>query len=278
MIRLICIDLDGTLLNDRFEIPVENREAILSALDIGINIALVSGRPYCITRYFAESISDKICPIGSNGTFFRHESMRYGKKLDKAEIKEILDKVEKHDLTIQFKGADFMTSNKRVEPDHQYRLINRKAAPDRQMRIYESADRETILNLAEEGIFKTICFNRDPGCIESVFKAKKELQETDRFEVVSSHVQNFEVMKKGTSKGKAVEVLGCLLGIFKAEIMAIGDNENDISMFNAAGVRIAMGNASEELKELSDHIVGNNIESGVAEAIRNHCRINVHAQ
>lgn len=271
MIRLICIDLDGTLLDDRFELPEKNREAILSVLDIGINVALVSGRPYCITRYFAECISDRVYPIGTNGTYFRNGTMRYGKKLERNEIKEILDTVEKHDLTIQFKGTDFMTSNRHVEPDHQYRLINSRVTEDRQMRIYETADRETILNLSEEGIFKSICFNRDTDKKDAVIKAKKELQASNRFEVVSSHVQNFEVMKKGTSKGKAVEVLGSLLGISRNEIMAIGDNENDLSMFNAAGLRIAMGNASEELKQSSDHIVGTNVEAGVAEAIRNYC-------
>jgi hypothetical protein len=197
--------------------------------------------------------------------------MRYGKKLERNEIKEILDTVEKHDLTIQFKGSDFMTSNRYVEPDHQYRLINSRVTEDRQMRIYESADRETILNLSEEGIFKAICFNRDTCKKDAVIKAKKELQDSGRFEVVSSHVQNFEVMKKGSSKGKAVEVLGSLLGIPRAEVMAIGDNENDLSMFSAAGLRIAMGNASEELKLKADHITGRNTECGVAEAIMRYC-------
>lgn len=271
MIRFVCIDLDGTLLDDRFALPEKNREAILSVLDIGIYVALVSGRPYSITRYFAESISDKIYPIGTNGTFFRNGVMKYGKKLDRQEIEVILDSVAKHDLTIQFKGKDFMTSNNRVEPDHPYRIINGKVAPDRRIRIFESCDRDDVLSLSGEGIYKAICFNRDPRTKKIVSDAKEEIIASNRFEVASSHIQNFEVMKKGTSKGRAVEFLGDVLGIDRDEIMAIGDNENDISMFKAAGLKIAMGNASDELKAIADHVVGTNMESGVAEALARYC-------
>ena len=91
------------------------------------------------------------------------------------------------------------------------------------------------------------------------------------FEVVSSGPNNFEVMKKGTSKGNAVKELALSLNIKRDEIICLGDNENDLSMIKYAGLGIAMGNACELLKKEADYITDTNINSGVAKAIKKWC-------
>ncbi|MGL5244586.1 MAG: HAD-IIB family hydrolase, partial [Sarcina sp.] len=86
-------------------------------------------------------------------------------------------------------------------------------------------------------------------------------------EVVSSSLNNFEIMAEGTSKGKAVKALAERLGVKREEIMCIGDSENDLSMIEYAGVGIAMGNALDMLKEKATFVTKSNNEHGVARAI-----------
>ena len=77
-----------------------------------------------------------------------------------------------------------------------------------------------------------------------------------------------EVFSAGASKGNALQALSGYLGIEKEEVACIGDGENDLSMFRAAGLRIAMGNAVPELKKEADAVTGTNDRDGVAEAVR----------
>jgi len=85
--------------------------------------------------------------------------------------------------------------------------------------------------------------------------------------VSQSLKDNLEVMNKGINKGNAIRILAEIYGINREEIIAIGDNENDISMIEYAGLGIAMGNAVDTLKERADYITGNYDEDGVAQAI-----------
>lgn len=99
-------------------------------------------------------------------------------------------------------------------------------------------------------------------------EAKEEFKKQEDLEVVSSGKINFEVMSKGTSKGIAVKKFCDILGIDSKEVICIGDNENDISMIKFAGLGIAMGNATDEVKSMADFVTDTNVNDGVAKALR----------
>jgi len=86
-------------------------------------------------------------------------------------------------------------------------------------------------------------------------------------ETTKSDSNILEVMKKGVNKKVALNYLCNILGVKKEEVVALGDNENDIEMFKWAGYSIAMSNAIDELKSFSDLIVDNSSNEGVAEGI-----------
>ncbi|HRU41225.1 MAG TPA: HAD-IIB family hydrolase, partial [Candidatus Diapherotrites archaeon] len=102
---------------------------------------------------------------------------------------------------------------------------------------------------------------------EKIQKLRDGIMETGIVSVSQSMKHNLEVMNKGVNKGNAVRILAQMYGINREEIIAIGDNENDISMIEYAGLGIAMGNAEELLKRAADHVTGDYQEDGVAEAI-----------
>lgn len=96
-------------------------------------------------------------------------------------------------------------------------------------------------------------------------------EEKNRIHVVRYGSRCFEAMPEGCSKGTGVERLARYLGISREEILVIGDNANDLDMFSAAGIRAAVGNAEEVLKEQADYVCQGETVYGVIEAVKRYC-------
>ncbi|TCL57305.1 hypothetical protein EDD76_109168 [Kineothrix alysoides] len=268
MIKLICIDMDGTLLGDEFSIPGQNLEVLKHAVEAGVEIALVSGRPFNIARYFADLIHPKVHVIATNGTYFRYNQAVYEKSLNAEQMERIYTVAAKHHLVIHFKGRNKVISNEWIEESHPYKRTNPKLKEEDKMEFIENADLNKVLEGQSNDIYKALIFRADKVLEENLIQAKLELKQYEDLEVVSSHPCNFEVMRGGTSKGEAVRELSAYLGIKRDEIMCIGDNENDISMIRYGALGIAMGNGTEEIKAAADYITDTNINAGVAKAVQ----------
>ena len=105
----------------------------------------------------------------------------------------------------------------------------------------------------------------DPEILSGAFK-KIPAEYFEKYTIVRSTPYFLEVLNSNASKGLALKELSEHLGVKKAEVMAIGDAENDLSMIEFAGTGIAMGNASETVKAAADYTVATNLEDGVKEA------------
>lgn len=263
--KLICTDMDGTLMGKGFEISEENIKALKEAMEKGIKVALVTGRPYNVMKYFTSILGDDIYVISTNGTYFNLPGYEYKKALSKDALEKIYTIGEKYNLNRHFKGCRRIIANNEIGEEHPYRLVNSKNKEEDRIEIIENASCEILLERAEDEILKCILFSEDS---ESLKKAKSELKKQGDLEVVSSGKINFEVMSKGTSKGIAVKKFCEILGIDSKEVICIGDNENDISMIEFAGLGIAMGNAIDEVKSKADFVTDTNVNDGVAKALR----------
>ena len=102
---------------------------------------------------------------------------------------------------------------------------------------------------------------------ENILKMNNQIKKLKGIEVVSSSILNLEIMEEGTSKGKAAANLAKYLDIDIQQVAAIGDNENDLSMIKIAGLGIAMGNATDEVKKQAKRVTASNNEDGVFYAI-----------
>ncbi|WP_312473277.1 Cof-type HAD-IIB family hydrolase [Neobacillus sp.] len=262
--KLICIDMDGTLLNNKFTIPDENIRALKEAMEKGVKIALVTGRPFNIASYFKRFLGDDVLTVGTNGTYYKYGEVLYKKTLSADEIETIYNIVEKHKLTAYFKGHNIVLSNEKIPENHQYKMIDTYLNDEEKMNLFDNCSLQFTLENHNENICKCIVFSDDT---EAVNKAKQELKQYNILEVVSSHVNNFEAMQLGTSKGIAVKSLCDNLNVKPEELICIGDNENDLSMLQFAGLGIAMGNAPEEIKLQADYVTDNNVNCGVAKAL-----------
>lgn len=261
-IKLIVMDMDGTLLNSDQQISQENREALLKAREQGIHLAICSGRlSGDIARFVQDDLKD--CAILSlNGSY----CLRGG------------DVVANHVLTSE-------TLDRCVQTLMQARIPfgcfaqNRLAIFDEcmptELTMWSSytegvgapefhRGEEGLAKLRVAGVNKIVCFSFEDAKLRAVHE---QLAGIPNLQVTSSWVQNWELMPVGVDKGAAVKELAKHLGLDSSNVMALGDFDNDLSMIDYAGLGVAMGNASENVLRIADAVTLTNDENGVAEAI-----------
>lgn len=264
MIKLIALDMDGTLLNSQHQITQEVKKAIQDAKNQGIKVVLCTGRPLIGVRQSLKELdllSADDYVITFNGALIQksqteevlsHHTLTYD---DYADLVALSEKI---DLHIHMEDEHHMyTPNKNIG---KY-TVHESELTGMPLR-YRSLD-ETKRDI---NISKIMMIDEPDKLAQQQQFIPNEIY--NRFEVVLSTPYFLEFLNPKASKGNAVKELAQLLNINQDEVMAVGDNMNDLSMIQYAGTGVAMGNAAEPLKEAADQITKTNDEHGVAYAIR----------
>ena len=267
--KLICIDMDGTLLSDKHEVPELNKEMIKEATKQGVKVAITTGRIFTSAKRYSDLIGTDTPIIASNGAYIREkdkDEVIYESNLSKEQFYKILEVIKKYNLNVYFNTCDTMITESVIPDNHAYKTMDAELADEYKIKFKENADFDKVFDEFKGKILKAICIENENK--ETLNKAKEEMQKYDDLEVVSSWHNNFEVMPKGTSKGNAVKILAQMLGIDREEVICIGDSENDLSMIKYAGLGVAMGNALDIVKENADYITDTNSNAGVGKVIQ----------
>jgi Cof subfamily protein (haloacid dehalogenase superfamily) len=269
MIRLIAIDVDGTLLDTRGQIPQANIDAIHDAVRAGIRIALVTGRSYPFARPIADPLPASITLIVSNGAVERdmdgsHVARRL---LDRQIARAVLDSTRPFrelaalvfdrdaDRQVMFETMDWEHPGRKAYWARNHSLIA-KSVP------LEDA-------LVEDPI--QVMFNGGVDAMRSLYCALHA--EANGFavsltEYVHRDFSLIDVTAPNATKGRALAWRAAQLGLSREEVMAVGDNFNDLEMLEFAGLPVVMANAVEGLKQRGWAVTGDNESAGLAEAIR----------
>lgn len=234
-IRLVALDMDGTLLKSNQEVSPRTREAIAKAQEKGVHVMLCTGRWLHSTYPYVEELNLKAYIVTSNGG----QIWTAEKKLIEENLHDP-KKVEKmweigHSLDVSM----WMVST--VEIFHE--------GPE---------------NFMDYDWLKVGYHTKDLHKLE---KVKEQLPEKETLEVTNSSPYNIEVNPVGVNKANAIQRVCDRLDITMDEVMAVGDSLNDIKMIQEAGIGVAMGNAQEIVKETADFVSENNEEDGVGIAI-----------
>ncbi|MGL5821338.1 MAG: Cof-type HAD-IIB family hydrolase [Sarcina sp.] len=267
--KLICIDMDGTLLNSKHEVPEFNREMIKKATEKGVKIAITTGRLFASARKYSDIIGVEAPIIASNGAYIREKNsddVIYESNFSKEQFDKVLKVIRKYDFTVYMNTSNTVISESIVPDTHAYKVVNDELEEAWKIKFVEGHNFENVYKKYHGDILKTI-FIDEKNNKEELVKAKAELAKFEDLEVVSSWENNFEVMPAGTSKGSAVEKLAETLGIKREEVICIGDSENDLSMIKYAGLGVAMGNAIDVIKENADYVTDTNENAGVGKMI-----------
>lgn len=269
MYKLVCIDMDGTLLNKHHKVSEENKRALKKATELGVNVAISTGRIFASARIYAKITGIKAPLICSNGSYIRAkdtDEVIFKSVLNKKALDEIYKLIKKHNFLAYFDTPYGIISDTKIPDNDSHRKMNEWVTEDEKIKFYEVKDFKDAFSKYGSDILKLIIIETKNST--KIEDAKEDIEKlNDYVDIVYSWNGCAELMAKGTSKGNAVKILAKKLGIKKDEIMCIGDSRNDLSMFEEAGITVVMGNASEEMKKYADYITESNENSGVAKAI-----------
>lgn len=265
--KLICLDMDGTLLNNKKELTERNKEAIKKAHNKGIRVAISTGRLFTSAKYYAGLLEIEAPVIAANGAYIREkdrDEIIYESVISIEDCKAILSIIEKYDFKFYYNTFNTIISKTPFPKGYTYLEMNQDLPEEMKIQLCVNENLRKVFEERDGEILKCICISNNT---DSFSKARDEIRQLGKFEVVSSLSDNFEIMNKGISKGNAVEILANFYGLTRDEVICIGDGENDLSMIEYAGMGIAMGNGARCVKEAANYITDTNENDGVAKAI-----------
>ncbi len=267
-IKLIAIDMDGTLLCDDKSCTKRNFEALKAAKEMGLEIVPATGRS-------TNGIPSIFYELDARYGIFCNGATCYDIKEEKVMVKDhftleealsLIEIAKKYDCTYDVYASGFGYMERRF-----FDSFSEYTTDEGIRRLIASTRRcidvplEEFLPKHNFSIEKVNMFFKDYEVQREL--ARKEFLDTGITETVNSLYNNLEVVKKGCSKGKALKMLSGKLGIDISECMALGDGDNDTQMVKAAGVGVAMKNAMDCVKEVADYITDDNNHSGVGKAV-----------
>lgn len=267
--KMICIDMDGTLLNSKKGLSEVNKIALKKAYDDGVHIIICTGRNSRSALYFANEIGIKSAIIANNGGLVIDEEgkLLFKEALEKKECQKILEVSAKYKTIPNFHALGKIYLNSKFRMFINNVFFNRNVPEKYKIKnVYlKKLDDWNSLFDAKTEVFGK-CIMLDPSR-DKLKRIENELRDADLFELTYSGKFCLEINMRGVSKGKAVKMLGDRLNIKQEEIICIGDNGNDISMLKYAGLGVAMKNGTQEVKDIADYITDTNDNNGVAKVV-----------
>lgn len=261
-IKVIFVDIDRTLTDSNKKVTLKNTQVIKKAVEKGIMVVLCSGRNY----KYAEQKSIDACAskyiITNNGAqiynYGTHESV-YEDGISKDLVRNILEEFKEHNIQ-----CILNTTNTRFAT----KGLKRKMFEDE----YFFDD---IKELKEEKILQIVAEADTYEDMNKIIAITSKYEEVNILNLSKAYIEkdkeadNYyaDINKVGVNKGKGIEKFFEIFNIKKEESMCFGDYINDMDMFNACGFKVAMENASRELKEKADFVTLSNDDSGVGDFI-----------
>jgi len=270
-IRLLGLDLDGTLLNNKKQVNSLDEDSVKRAMQKGVIVVPVTGRPQ-------KGIPDNIAKLFHNSYMITSNGavttdMKLKKNIDGAylssetalNIVELLQR-RQEDIKVEI-FADGIGYVQKEQLD-----VIKELFRGTHLESYFHASRIPVNNI------NRLIANRNEDIAEisimtQSIDIKNRLQKLlerfdDEIKITSSVPTDLEINAINAGKGFALLRLAKRLGIHNSEIMACGDSGNDIEMLQSAGIAVAMENANEEVKSITDFVTLSNEENGVAYAIK----------
>ncbi len=269
-VRLIALDIDGTLLDSRWHLPEANRAAIAEATRRGIEVALVTGRRYDFALPVARKIDSPLTMIVNNGALIRSQDGR-------THLRHLLSQdtaLRVLELTSTWRDCAGVVFDR---PRENQIMLETLDSDDPIRSSYYNRNRE-FLAIAQP---LESCLTEDPiqvmlsGGVAPIREAEAVLRSAPFAEEFALAVTVYEdrnfamidVINPVCSKGSALKEWAAIRRVAREEILAIGDNHNDLEMLTFAGIPVVMGNGVAELKNFGWHQTASNDDGGVAAAI-----------
>ncbi|AOV96290.1 pyridoxal phosphatase [Edwardsiella hoshinae] len=267
--RLIALDLDGTLLNARKQILAESLAALAEARAAGLEVMIVTGRHHVAIHPFYRALQLDTPVICCNGTYLYDypagqvlaaDPLRHDQSI------AVLDRLQQqqiHGLMYVDNAMLYQRPTGHVMRSHTWAA----SLPDEQRPILQQVDDLHSAAGQASAIWKFATSDEDLGRLaEFAAGIERDLGLTCEW---SWHDQ-VDVVQTGNSKGRRLAEYAATRGIAMEQVIAFGDNFNDISMLKAVGLGVAMGNSADEVKACAAETIGSNETPAIADFLRRH--------
>lgn len=272
-IRLIALDMDGTLFNNQSEISKTDQHTIRKAAENGITVVIATGRPYVgLPAELLYSIGVRYAITANGAAIYRLpiKECIYSDGMSTELVCPLLCQLQKKDIHMDafIDGASYSQTSCQPKID----LLDIPVS----LRHYIKSTRTFTDDLADfiqkdgRDVQKVVLnfYPLSNGTFQSRESVKALLNSTPQITCLSGGYHNLEFTKAGTTKGSALLYLCELLGLLPEQTMACGDTQNDMEILKTAGIGVAMENAGADVKDIADYITLSNEECGVSHAIR----------
>ncbi len=274
MYKLVALDIDGTTANSKGRVSKRNVEVIKKVIDMGVPVCIVTGRNVRNTRRIIKQLGTKtpfICADGSVMFDPVENKVIYEKAFGKEQLREMLDIVNKHDVYVE------MSSSK-----HYYQYFKRKELGKYNYGGSPNTMAGKLSRMIKHGVrfIKNIDRFLDSGdnVHQFIFIGEPENVEKAKQDIINKGYDNIVirdnlwkgfvfVVNKNCTKTDGVKLLCNHYGHDISQVIAIGDELNDIDMIGNVGLGIAVENANERIKEVAKFITHSNDNDGVAHAL-----------
>ncbi|MEW5978082.1 MAG: Cof-type HAD-IIB family hydrolase [Acidobacteriota bacterium] len=269
-IRLIAVDIDGTLLDSRGDLPDRNVDAIRRVVSRGVTVVLVTGRRFAMARPIAETLRLTSPLVVHNGALVR-----------------TLAGPRMVGWFLPPKAAELVLEH--TQDFSEYGVLHQDGPEGGQMVLHPSFRQNPLLThyalRMDQVVLESSAFepHLDSRLIQIMFGGPLSVMEQVEARLSGSALQPLirvtktyypergfgivDVLRRNCSKGKALEYLASLYALDRSEVAAIGDNHNDLEMLRFAGRGFVVANCVEELRNCGFEEIGTNNEAGVAEAL-----------
>jgi len=256
--RLIATDMDGTLLTRDGRITRRTMAAISATREKGVVFTLSTGRPLQGVKKYIDLL-ELDCPVITyNGAVVAHSKtgeIIFSRNMDPAEARLVYNLAKDRNTMFILWSQNRLYASELSEKTEFYENITSTKA----------ALIENFEQILTDGITKFLWYD-DPDTLDKWIEEMAE-EKFENTTFVKSRAYFLEFFSNKTSKAVAMEKLGEYYGVNCEEMIAIGDQTNDLPMIEYAGLGIAMGNAVEKVKAAADYITSSNEEDGVAKVI-----------
>lgn len=260
-IRLVAIDIDGTLLNNQGELHTQTIEALHLVREQGIRIALATGRITSSTQRVAHQIGGEVDVVSYNGAYVAlsgQDQPITRVSMSMKTIRPLIAELEARELYIKMYIDDHLYVQTATEETIQF-------FQDHQVPYTEVG----IGNLSrlERDPMKLVVIDTSPR-LEELYPLLPAWETSCTFFHEEGRRRSIEIAPHSVNKSTGVQHLCRQLGISMQQVMAFGNEGNDLEMIRDVGIGVAMGNGIELLKEIADHVTKSNDDHGVAVALR----------
>ena len=284
MLKLVAIDLDGTMLNQYGIVTQKTKNSIKKAQENGIEIMIASGRPIDSVKTISKEIGSENYFISGTGSIIydiKKDEIIYENVLKKQKALEIIKICEENSIFY-----NVYTEKEIIAKNLQYNVLyyhkeNLTKSEEDKTHVNIVEDIYDYIEKTDSKVLKVMICDKHQTIFNAIIRKLKEVDDIEVLEV--SHMSRkiirqgteeipieyfyTEISAKNVDKWTALEFLKEKLQISSEEIVAIGDNVNDKKMIEKSGYGIAMGQSAPQIKEIADYVTDSNVDDGVANAL-----------